>query len=576
MEALGVVLGAVPIALYALDNYHRCLRPFRDYLKYEDTIAEIRSHVFLAQKNMDVTFGKIGLVNPTRQQLEDRLRDRYPLEYEEFLKIVDRMENIVSGLLEKLQVDSTGKPKWTHDPQESIRWKWRHVRRSFGRHERERLIEELHYWNTGLANILEKPEISSGESEPLVEQAKIIFNPKRCDAIRKHANTIYSTLMKTWGCNCEGHNAKLQLHWDNETPQTPIVFELILQTLNHHYQWCQVSFKIEDEPMSKPLSAGPGQQSPLPAQQSLALSWKKILNFRENRQRSPSRSRVTTSIDANSRNTTHDTMPVSCLCSYVRDVQTAQTGSISPIGQTGIYITLNAKPFDQERLITVKMASVLSDQSTLFLSTRQRYSIAAAAAWGLLFLSGSPWITSEEWKGKEELQLFIEERDSSKLLANDYPTISCYFRSMTNEPANPPDAAILLPRPATLGDQGYQSSPIRNKMLFGLGIFLIEICLNKKFEDLRQEIQGEVRSASNDNRSSVVDDFDIANRQIDKVYMVAGNAYGYAVQRCVRCEFPGRDITKNFNFQEFRQGFFRDVVAPLEARFRNEPKYFYM
>lgn len=170
------------------------------------------------------------------------------------------------------------------------------------------------------------------------------------------------------------------------------------------------------------------------------------------------------------------------------------------------------------------------------LSRKQRFSIAAAAVWAILYLYGSPWM-GKDWGGKDEIQLFIEGTGAARQLA-EHPTLACIFKSAVQQ------------QPATRGDstseaERFQSSQIRNKELFRLGILLIELCLDTTFEQIRQESQQHDRpSAPLGISSSAVDDFEIANRQTDKIYLEAGDSYGYAVQRCLRCEFPGRDVTK--------------------------------
>jgi hypothetical protein len=58
---------------------------------------------------------------------------------------------------------------------------------------------------------------------------------------------------------------------------------------------------------------------------------------------------------------------------------------------------------------------------------------------------------------------------------------------------------------------------IRNRTFFALGVLLIELCLVR-----------------ND----------------------AGKQYRYVVQRCLRCDFPGRDDEQDFGCAEFRMEFF--------------------
>lgn len=60
----------------------------------------------------------------------------------------------------------------------------------------------------------------------------------------------------------------------------------------------------------------------------------------------------------------------------------------------------------------------------------------------------------------------------------------------------------------------------------------------------------------------------MADILVDQVYEDVSEWYGYAVQRCLRFEFPGRDVTKSIQFDQFRhQFFFLCVVAPVQATF---------
>lgn len=186
------------------------------------------------------------------------------------------------------------------------------------------------------------------------------------------------------------------------------------------------------------------------------------------------------------------------------------------------------------------------------LSRKDRFAVAAAAAWAVLFLADSPWI-SPDWNGRDVLYMFFE---NAAPFTHSYPTVSFAFRGLAGSPH---PAAVTQ-------SELLESSLVRNKTLFSLGILLIELCLNKPFERLRQESHADNFSASL-GVGLPPDDYEIANTQMQNVYLEAGDIYGYAVQRCLRCEFPGRDVTKNFEFEEFRRNFFSYVVAPVQATY---------
>ena len=106
----------------------------------------------------------------------------------------------------------------------------------------------------------------------------------------------------------------------------------------------------------------------------------------------------------------------------------------------------------------------------------------------------------------------------------------------------------------------YFKKLILKATVFALGIFLIELCTNKSFTEIRQA--GEAATPA-----SLLDDYQTALSNLDEVYRLAGDAYGYAAERCVKFSFQGRDRYKDFDFSQFRQQFHDAVVAPVQATY---------
>jgi hypothetical protein len=106
----------------------------------------------------------------------------------------------------------------------------------------------------------------------------------------------------------------------------------------------------------------------------------------------------------------------------------------------------------------------------------------------------------------------------------------------------------------------FLSGLIVNKML-ALGIILIELCLNKPFENLRKDV-----------KPSIADDCEVATRRIVTVYQKGGQEYGYVVQRCLRCEFGIQDSNNRLDFA-FRSLLYNSVVVPLEEDYKKYSLY---
>ena len=214
---------------------------------------------------------------------------------------------------------------------------------------------------------------------------------------------------------------------------------------------------------------------------------------------------------------------------------------------------------------------------TLRLQRKQRLEIAAAASWAALYLCGTPWL-GPDWNGKDDMQVFLQKHghhDHAALLAF-YPSISHVFRpaSSCSQGSMPPLASASA---------GFQTGQIHNRALFKLGILLLELCLGKTFEKIHQEAQANNLSGLSPEKDAddVVSfavpprsEYDIAievidDKIIDDVYLREGDLYGDAIRRCLRCEFPGRDVMKDFNCKPFRKHFLDGVVAPMQALFES-------
>ena len=102
----GLVLGGIPIALWALEKYHD---PVKSYWKYDMTLSTLRDNIFVQQQQLHITLRLIGLNQPTINELRECLEEKYPNQYREFLSIIKHMDEITKGLLDKLGIDMDGR-----------------------------------------------------------------------------------------------------------------------------------------------------------------------------------------------------------------------------------------------------------------------------------------------------------------------------------------------------------------------------------------------------------------------------------------------------------------------------------
>ena len=267
------------------------------------------------------------------------------------------------------------------------------------------------------------------------------------------------------------------------------------------------------------------------------------------------------------------TAHIRCLCTFIRSASTSSvsTGVIklaennlqssSKTDEAILRCILDDEAMGRD-LEFLALGSFLSSspQNPWPLSRRQRFSLAAAATWAVLYLCGTPWLKEDasSWSASERIKLGISSSMPASYRVPEQPPvgISCTFKSKSSQ--------------KTQSSVDNQLMRIRNKALFALGVLLIELCLNTTLDAIRRQEQdgkGKGKAAEPIPLTEELDDIALVEREADRVYLEAGQSYGYAVQRCLRCEFPGRDSTKSFDFEEFRRHFFNGVVAPVHAAY---------
>ncbi|KAI1757846.1 hypothetical protein F4782DRAFT_546936 [Xylaria castorea] len=549
MEVAGLALGALPIAILAVEKYLKGLKPIECYKNYSQTLRGIRRNLFVQEQQLQITLESIGLLKPTLQDVKQRLRELKPDCSDEFIEVLEHMGNITSRLMDKLEIDTNGKPKWTDETPERVLWEWRKVKRSFGDTERKELFDELQRWNTALKNCLEpKREILSDHADPMTAELVRHFNLESCDEARKNVRIIYEALAAAWS-NCEDHQhpSNVELIWQQaglkETGQLQLsVPELGENGKEKHWQKIFISIdpkrvdstsgcnkapsllsKTELAPISVPVVPSKHRLPPPGGLRSLLYSHLKSSK--------PAVVQAAYSqVDSlgSSQNGPPDSQLITGLCNLIK--QKDWNGHLLHIDTTkekAIYMKRVLSPCS--RFSSLSLEAIIPDSSyrgpkdkqvtSLRLSRKERLGVAAAAVWAVLILCGTPWFEGR-WLEKKDIILLVEA----------------------------PAKGNGFDRPKT-----YPS------------VLLIELGLNKSFHQLRVDTNtGDVI-----HETSLQDDYIIAKQIIDseELELELGESYANAVQRCIQCHFLGRESTQNFLHSGFRKQFFTGVVAPIQATF---------
>lgn len=106
-EIAGIVLGGIPIAIWALDKY---AEPLGAYTHYRTSIDTLRTNLILQKRQLHTTLSNIGLPEePSIDELREWFETKYPDISRELMSIIDRMDKTTAELLRTLDVDASVK-----------------------------------------------------------------------------------------------------------------------------------------------------------------------------------------------------------------------------------------------------------------------------------------------------------------------------------------------------------------------------------------------------------------------------------------------------------------------------------
>ncbi|KAM0806646.1 putative Cytochrome c domain-containing protein [Seiridium cardinale] len=528
MEVVGVILGALPLAIEAIKNYQECSQTLKAYWRYKDTLQGIRDKLFIQQRILETTWEEFtGLEHTTIEQIQKKLKRLEPQNYDGFMAIIHRLNRLQREVLEKLDIDDDGKPRWNKDYPERAKWEWKRVKNSFGRRETKELFDDINQWNHALRLCLSpRREIPSDKSDPLTAGRSQQFDATLCNEIRRNADILHDALASSW---CSSHT--------------------------------DVHSSLPTEPGNGPKSSSPGSRK--------SLFGRKRVTFGETQYiRPPTAQLSATQPPITSPIVEESTLKhITSLCS-LRASKSWNGYLEHPDPDIAMRVQLEkASGTYDYALGSASLKSLVSSSSKLFhsvssgtdfrtsMTRRDRYSIAAATVWAVLLLCGTSWL-EQTWLNKDDLLvLMVEEKltGQSGKRTEKRPTLKHNFSTLKIDPPS----------------DDFHTTYVKHETLFSLGILLIELGLNRSFEKIRANYHEALQTPDT---SSVMDDSKIADLTLGAVRNEVGDSYGDAIERCLGCHFLCPGGTRDFKYAEFRSLFYNGVVAPVQATYDSLPR----
>ncbi|KAK4932548.1 hypothetical protein LTR49_000972 [Elasticomyces elasticus] len=257
VEVVGLVLGAFPLAISALEHYRdscrvlNCLANFEQ--EYRKTLNDVKDEYLLYVLNLKVLLlplvngNELGeddltllLTDATHEKwknddVEVALRERLDVAHGRFLEIAKDLQHLVWELLTVLGIDkprlqarlrtaATAATQVAQHPmimlkadvlkevsKSSFEYRKEQLKFGFGKSQREELMKEIRATNKKLDRLLEK-------SEKVVSYQKSLTTRVSLKAVKsllqywKDADRVYTLIHRSWGCQCQSqHCAQLWL-----------------------------------------------------------------------------------------------------------------------------------------------------------------------------------------------------------------------------------------------------------------------------------------------------------------------------------------------------------------------------
>ena len=133
------------------------------------------------------------------------------------------------------------------------------MKRSFGRSSRQKLIDELQFWNGALRACFEKSEVPLATDAPsrALQGIQSSFNAQSCNATREQARQIYVAVAQSWACQSHDHRGNLKLSWHTDKLLLkPGALSVAISSVDHHANpaepesesWQEVAFEVIETP----------------------------------------------------------------------------------------------------------------------------------------------------------------------------------------------------------------------------------------------------------------------------------------------------------------------------------------
>ncbi|KAI1413448.1 hypothetical protein F5Y13DRAFT_29788 [Hypoxylon sp. FL1857] len=579
-EVAGVVLGAFPLAIEALEKYREVSKRVGlfykirvEYIKCEHNLkfhrASFSGHLrrLLLPLIEDDNKIKDLLSNPggnfwKDQETIDLLQHRLGEEsYGLFVDCIEGVNEVMGKLNSELVLDSTTLQESLRKPKPlspgprlkesatkaNMQFQLYKLKFSNGESVRTSLFKELEHYDAQLTRLL---DMNDKETELAQKRTSTTSSSSTDTALCNfwvHANALFKALTSAWTCCCQDkHLAELLLqHRTSKKKEFSMLF-VKHNSSRWHIQKALITERndnnvVQTTPISKPVIANvtihqPHHRTNIPIRPALRAR-------NPNSPQTPrSQTRVNHTIALPVTQPDNDN-PILSLCSSLDQVSDDYCGYLTE--EDCRYYVYRVSQQQTENFDSVTIDQILRREVSPPPSRRQRYALSFILASSFLQLLNTPWLP-ESWR-KSDIVFISDEKNPSVFLL-DQPHLKRDFII----PAAPQGEQKPAALPVIASNSNRSTKTFRSLEL--LGIVLLELCFGRLLED--QDCRKRWPSGD-DEMQKYAFDFVAARQWNDEVNEEAGPDFDEAIRWC----FEGH---RNTPPENWRQEMLRHVVQPIE------------
>ncbi|CAI6341287.1 unnamed protein product [Periconia digitata] len=555
LEVAGVVLGAIPLVISALEHYGdgiRTMKNMRNYaIVFDDYSTQLDASIGIYTNTCYELLGPLNLPDSQMKallserraeawadkDLQVALKSRLGDNHHRYASLQNKLNKRIVLFCEKLKLGRNGEPPWISGDgtvDEKARKKffksfWLKTRGGFNTEKYGSLLADID------RDIEKLSKLTSGaiQLEPIKTEKRNRSQSAYWQNIRDQAQRLFDSLSSRFSpCSCtHPHQANLRLDIrrsqgvDNATRFAFLLtFEKTLPSgLSPPWDWRDIEIEC-----SQPTSVTVGSLQ-------VETPGKKTARFAPAITVSPS------SQPPNTRSPSPGlTKIIDSLCRAL-SVAHQQDGCLGVLeDDTCQHHVYSVTGPGSEALISeaTSMNDIINAAQNIV--PRQKCMLALTLASSVLQLHDTPWLP-RAWETKD---IFFLKTHSGSMIPSQF------YVSQTFTSASQVAAAAKRRR------------LVNNETVFALGVALLELAHGAPILSFK-----EPGDLNEDGKEDSMTEVTIASRLARQLNSYESENYARAVLRCITCTFD--TFASDFTDQEFREAFFQAVVVPLQEDYEH-------